>query len=481
MNRQGRPGARPVPQTATHPQPLGLPPLWGLPLSASRPGLKGTAWSPGGGTGAERGSPPVAAKMIRGTIPRRECRQQPRGHLSGFSRSVKTSAAFPPGLGLAVLLAVTACAIATPWERHMDEASQAYFQGRYTEAERFVTAAIMEAERPGAEPYMLAWSLSNLGVVYDAQKKRAQAEAHLRRALAIIDRNPGAPMMVQARVVGDTAAFYTGQGRYNEAEPYARRVADILEKARDRSQVSYSFLLNLGLLHLAQKRYGDAERFYQQALAIAGGLERQVGPMGAKALAELGNLYTLAGRHRDAEGYLQRGLTIVKREAGVESFAASLFYDYLGQLHLSQGRYGEGERLLRHALAIWEKERDEDQAAFSLHYLGELHLAQGKYGEAEPLFRRALALREKAYHPEHPYVASTLDSLAKVLRAQGRDAEAEPLLSRALQIREKALRPDHPDLVWSLEYYAAVLRRMNRETEAAEIEARVRAIRTPGR
>jgi hypothetical protein len=41
--------------------------------------------------------------------------------------------------------------------------------------------------------------------------------------------------------------------------------------------------------------------------------------------------------------------------------------------------------------------------------------------------KRALAIREKAIDLEHPYVATSLQNLARLYEGQGRYAEAEPL------------------------------------------------------
>ena len=112
----------------------------------------------------------------------------------------------------------------------------------------------------------------------------------------------------------------------------------------------------------------------------------------------------------------------------------------------------------------------------------------GRYAEAEPLAERALAIREKALEPEHPRVAASLISLARLYKAQGRYAEAEPLLNRGLAIkatnlkrglaiREKALGPDHPDVATSMENYASLLRQIGRNSEAEAMEASARAIR----
>jgi hypothetical protein len=44
---------------------------------------------------------------------------------------------------------------------------------------------------------------------------------------------------------------------------------------------------------------------------------------------------------------------------------------------------------------------------------------QGDFAGAEPLYARALAIREKAFGPEHPDTAASLNNLAGLLYARG--------------------------------------------------------------
>ena len=50
-------------------------------------------------------------------------------------------------------------------------------------------------------------------------------------------------------------------------------------------------------------------------------------------------------------------------------------------------------------------------------------------------------------------------------------------LTHALTIYEKAFPPDHPDTATTLENYASLLRKMKRTKEAATFEQRAKAIR----
>jgi tetratricopeptide (TPR) repeat protein len=52
---------------------------------------------------------------------------------------------------------------------------------------------------------------------------------------------------------------------------------------------------------------------------------------------------------------------------------------------------------------------------------------QGDLAGARPLYERALAIREKAFGPERPRTATTLNNLAALLYDQGDLAAARPL------------------------------------------------------
>ncbi len=117
------------------------------------------------------------------------------------------------------------------------------------------------------------------------------------------------------------------------------------------------------------------------------------------------------------------------------------------------GDYAGAEQLARQALAVAERAfgPEHPDTATSLNNLAVVLPAQShQYGEVEPLLRRALTIREKVLGAEHPDTATSLNNLAGMLRDQDRYGEAEPFLRRALAIDEKVLGAEHPDTVDSL-------------------------------
>jgi CHAT domain-containing protein/Flp pilus assembly protein TadD len=142
------------------------------------------------------------------------------------------------------------------------------------------------------------------------------------------------------------------------------------------------------------------------------------------------------------------------------------------------GKYAEAIPLAQRALAIREKALgpDHPDVATSLNSVALLYDNLGRDADAEPLYKRALAIREKALGPDHPDVAQSLNNLAELYGAQGRYADAEPLYKRALAIWEKALGPDHPDVAMSLNNLAELYRAQGRYADAEPLYKRALAI-----
>jgi tetratricopeptide (TPR) repeat protein len=95
-----------------------------------------------------------------------------------------------------------------------------------------------------------------------------------------------------------------------------------------------------------------------------------------------------------------------------------------------------------------------------------LYVNQGRYADAVPLYKRSLAIWERAYGPDHPDVAASLNNLASLYQNQKRYVDAEPLYQHSLAIRETALGPNHPDVAESLNNLANLYDKLGRHSDA---------------
>ena len=326
----------------------------------------------------------------------------------------------------------------------------------------------------------VAWSLNNLGVLYDRQGRYVEAEPLHKRALAIREKTLAPDHPDVALSLSNLCGLSQRLGRYADAEPLYKRALAIREKALgpDHPDVASS-LNNLAILYQAQARYADAEPLYKRSLAIR---EKALGPDHPNVAQSLGNLawlYQALGRYADAEPLYKRSLTIYEKALGPDHPEVGRTLNNLAYLDQLRARYADAEPLYKRSLAIREKALgpDHPDVASSLNNLAILYQAQGRYADAEPLYKRSLAIREKALGSDHPDVAQSLDNLAWLYQAQGRYADAEPLYKRSLAIREKALGPDHPDVGRSLNNLAILYQAQGRYADAEPLYKRSLAIR----
>jgi tetratricopeptide (TPR) repeat protein len=150
-----------------------------------------------------------------------------------------------------------------------------------------------------------------------------------------------------------------------------------------------------------------------------------------------------------------------------------------GNYFLGRAAYPQALPLLRDALAIHEKAfgPEHPDTAESLNNLATLLLDQGDFAGAQPLFERALAIREKTLGPEHLHMVTNLNNLAALLAAQGDFAGARPLVERALAICEKTLGPEHPDTAQTLSNLGGLLEHQGDFAGARPLLERALALR----
>ncbi len=278
--------------------------------------------------------------------------------------------------------------------------------GRLPEAEEIEKRSIDAARtRFGEGSSKLAVPLLNLGEVLRRQGRLAEAEAAIREALSL---------------------------------------AGAAGNALPRPWVAAA-LNNLAQLRVAQKRWKEAERLFEQALEA---WDRSVGrdhPSYAKGLTNLGALAYYRKKYTRAEALYRQALEIDSARYGAEHPSVAVHLNNLGALLSNVRRYGEAEDALRRAVAIYERERLTADRGYlrAASNLAGLYHAQGRFAEAESQYRRVEEMARLAAPAEEPAVAKTLDAYATLLRQRSRPAEAEQVAVEAMRFRVRsALRED---------------------------------------
>jgi len=186
------------------------------------------------------------------------------------------------------------------------------FQGRFSDAERWMRFADSTVERiGGADSVAYAWVLNNMGAVLHLQGRFAEALEYQQRARQIKERALGPDDPDVAVTLGNVALALDALGRHAEALELCDRSLRIRQRAQgnDHPRVADE-LSNRGEILSAMGRLPEAIAAYQRAKEI---WERELGPDApsvAYALTGMGKAYVGLHQPRAARPLLERALAV---------------------------------------------------------------------------------------------------------------------------------------------------------------------------
>ena len=145
--------------------------------------------------------------------------------------------------------------------------------------------------------------------------------------------------------------------------------------------------------------------------------------------------------------------------ANVALEAAGRLFNAIGFYRRMRADFAGAKAAFERALAIDEKAfgPDHPEVATTVNNLGRVLQDESDLPGAKAAFERALAIFEKCFGPDHPNVATCVNNLGRVLRQEGDLVGAKAAYSRALAIDEKAFGPDHPEVATDVNNLGRVL------------------------
>lgn len=290
----------------------------------------------------------------------------------------------------------------------------------------------MVAARFSEQPQVQAELLLNLGVVLLNLAFFEEAEAPLRRALALV-----------------------------------RGAGDAVEQS-DRLANEANILSQLGGVLSELGRYAEAAAAHREshelALRQGAGAERAA----LRALNNMAAMSVALGQPDEANAVWRSAVEQARRLVPPDDELLAETLHNLGTSLAQRGDFAGAAPLLREAVALTEAALGEshEQVAASLTTLANVLAAAGARAEAEPLLRRALQINCARLGDEHPDVAYTMTGLAGVLRDADPQA-ARALYEQALAIARGAHTPGHPVIAGTLDKLGTLLRQIG-DYDAAE-------------
>ena len=374
-------------------------------------------------------------------------------------------------------------------------------------------AVTLKERALGATDPALAFSLSNLGLVFRRQGKLPDARAAYERALTIREAALGREHPDVARTLAALSALAAAEGDFTRARELGTHALTIAERLNPPDRVLIAGAANnLAQALFQMGDYPESKRLVEQAL---GAYEQALGPdhpevgrtlsnlatvvsetgdlVAARTLYEratriqeqrqgrdhpdialnlnnLADLHFLLGDYREAAALFERALASLERALGPQHTRVAMVLGNLAQVRVAEGNYAAARPLYARALDIRETAvgADHPSLVYTLTGYGELHVRLGEYDTASRMYERALMIAEQAYGVEHAMTALVLQGLGDLLLARGDLAAAEDRLARALAIRAKLLGNDHPLVAESRASSALLLARTARTADALE-------------
>ena len=288
--------------------------------------------------------------------------------------------------------------------------------------------ALAEHERlSGPGSAKVARAATDLGLFLMRIGKPAEAEAPLRRAVSIDERNRD-PMLDSGRE--SLAQALDAQGKRTEAwELFRQAAVGVTPRVAARAYVK-----------LAAIDPENAVAHYRSALAAE---EVASGPASTRVAALLQE-YALAlragNRDREAEPLLRRALAIPPSDPRLTIGLLNT----LGNLLEGRRQFDEAEKLERAALSLAERKLGPEsvELAVTCTNLADVLWNKKSLREAGLLFRRAIGINASIYGADRPETAADVANLGMLMKDAGQIEAGTALLRQALSIYENTLGAD---------------------------------------
>jgi tetratricopeptide (TPR) repeat protein len=195
----------------------------------------------------------------------------------------------------------------------------------------------------------------------------------------------------------------------------------------------------LGLVYREEKKYGEAEKAFGQALGI---LQKAYGPDSLDAgnvNFNVASALLAEGHYEEALPYIEKSQTVYNRILGPESLKSTSTLCMVGVAYRNLKKFNEAETPLKQCADMREASGGMENAdlADALYNLALVYEHQGKYALADPRLKLAEKIRELTYGVTSPEFAEALEAHAALLKLMGRDQEAKRDETMAAAVRSR--------------------------------------------
>ncbi len=290
-----------------------------------------------------------------------------------------------------------------PWQDQVRKADVLQTKGDYQEAETILLSLLRDSKRLKLETMDLVLIRNDIGGLCLELGRYADAEQHLQRNLATLNKSFPEHKLEWLRTVSHLISLYTGIGEFSRAANLGEQVVRTGEAMQQRYPLDYAQTLHhLAITYFFQGRYRQAESLLRAVIKLQQ-------DQGSDEAAEAELMYALVSMS-----------SVLLRTAQTEDALACV----VRARQIGERVFGPDHLVLSRALIV------ESSAYRSL----------GRTAEAEIAAQRAVAVVRGG---PRPIMQAAWEEYAQVLRQAGRRAEAKATQNRARKIREE-LQRDNP-------------------------------------
>ena len=392
-----------------------------------------------------------------------------------FRKFARRNRALVAGVALA-LLALLGGTAGTTFGLLRARAQQAAAEAernRVLDAEVLAARRLQEAESEAAKATAINAFIRAMLSSADPEREGREVRVVdvLQRAAQDLERELRNQPEIEAALRNTIGVTYMGLGLNAEAEPHLRTALALrVDLLGPEHADTLSSMANLGLMLVELRRPDDGRALLGEVLTTR---QRTLGaehPETVLAMSNLAHALQRAGEVRDAEAWWREALDIQRRISPPDDPQRAVLLNNLAQLLKQTRRAAAAEPLLREALAIQRAARG-DEHPHTLAAMDNLAMtlkALDESAEAEALLREVVATRRRTLG-EHPALYVALSNLARVLQDQDRLEEAEPLAREALEGFRRSAGPDSRKTLVAENNLASLLVDLGRAPDAAAL------------
>ena len=273
-------------------------------------------------------------------------------------------------------------------------------RGRHADAvPLFEQAVAIRQKSPemGPRHEQVGFALYSLGLSQLWLNKSAEAEAALKRALEIAEEGR-APEADKAYIRSFLARAYFGQQRYAEAEASVKSALPVYEKEFGPAHwMTVDLLDDLARVFLARGEHAAAEGVYQKSVAAQSGAAAGEQPRLAYTLNQLGMAYLHQKKFEDALAAFRRAAEVGEKSPSPDVEQLHTSFTFASGVLYQQGKYAEAEPLARKAVTLREQALgpEHPELAKSLEEYALVLRKLKREAEADAAEARAKAIRAK--------------------------------------------------------------------------------------